>query len=46
MTRLPIGYAGWELRDMARGPGAIILAIAASSSPAFPVRPPPMREPC
>ncbi|HEX6644855.1 MAG TPA: hypothetical protein VF037_09255 [Gemmatimonadales bacterium] len=29
MTRLPIGYAGWELRDMARGPGAIILAIAA-----------------
>lgn len=29
MTRLPIGYAGWELGDMARGPGAIILAIAA-----------------
>ncbi|MGE5926460.1 MAG: hypothetical protein ACM357_03830 [Gemmatimonadota bacterium] len=26
--RMPLAYAHWELRDAARGPGAIILAIA------------------
>lgn len=27
MTRFPLAYAPWELRDAARGPGAIMLAL-------------------